>query len=76
MATKASNIISMVDSMPIDMKTKLVETLLESLHSTSKHIDDLWDAEAENRVNEIITGKVQTIPGEQVFKEIRQKFPK
>jgi putative addiction module component (TIGR02574 family) len=76
MAINSTNIISMVESMPIDMKTKLVETLLSSIHSTSKEIDVLWANEAEVRVSEITLGKVQTIPGEQVFDEIRQKFSK
>jgi putative addiction module component (TIGR02574 family) len=76
MAINSTNIISMVESMPIDMKTKLVEVLLSSIHSTSKEIDVLWSNEAEARVSEITSGKVQTIPGEQVFNKIRHKFSK
>ncbi len=76
MAINSTNIISMVESMPIDMKTKLVETLLSSIHSTNQGIDDLWADEAESRISEIVAGKVKTIPGEQVFNEIKQKFSK
>ena len=76
MAINTANIISMVDSMPIDLKTKLVEKLLESIHPTNKEIDDLWAVEAETRVDELKSGKVKTIAGEEVFAEIRQKFSK
>lgn len=76
MVTKTKNIISMVESLPVDIKTTLVEKILNSLHPTQKEIDELWAKEAERRVDEIKTGKVKTIAGDEVFKEIREKFHK
>ena len=76
MATKTSDLISLVESLPVDMKTKLVEKILDSLHPSQKEIDALWAKEAEKRVKELKTGKVKTIPGEEVFKEIRKRFSK
>ncbi|MBI4288656.1 MAG: addiction module protein [Chloroflexi bacterium] len=71
MGTKTDELISMVESLPVDLKTMLVEKILNSLHPSQKEIDALWAEEAENRVSEIKTGKVKTIPGDEVFKEIR-----
>ena len=65
-----------VDSLPIDMKLELVDKILDSLTPRQKEIDELWQIEAERRVEEVRSGKVQTIPGEQVFEEIRQRFGK
>ena len=76
MTTKANELISMVESLPVDIKTKLVEKILNSLHPSQREIDALWAKEAEKRVKEIKTGKVKTIPGEEVFKEIKKKFSK
>lgn len=76
MTTKEKELISLVESLPVEMKTKLVEKLLDSLHPTQREIDQLWEKEAERRVREIKTGKVKTIPGEEVFQEIRNKFQK
>lgn len=76
MATKTKELISMVESLPVDIKTTLVEKILDSLHPSQKEIDALWIKEAEKRVKEIKTGKVKTIPGEEVFKEIQGKFHK
>ena len=73
---KAKELISMVESLPIDIKTQLVEKLLNSLHPSQEEIDRLWAEEAERRVEEIRTGKVNTIPGEEVFKEIHDKYSK
>jgi putative addiction module component (TIGR02574 family) len=76
MTSKTNDIMSMVESLPIDIKTKLVEKILNSLHPSQKEIDALWVKETEKRVTEIKTGKVKTIPGDEVFKEIRKRFHK
>ncbi len=74
MVTKTNELISMVESLPVDIKTTLVEKILNSLHPSQKEIDALWVKEVEKRVKEIRSGKVKTIPGEEVFKEIKKKF--
>jgi putative addiction module component (TIGR02574 family) len=74
MTAKTKELISMVESLPVDIKTTLVEKILDSLHPSQKEIDALWAREAEKRVKDIKTGKVKTIPGDKVFKEIRQRF--
>ena len=74
MTTKTNELIAMVESLPVDIKTTLVEKILNSLHPSQKEIDALWAKEAEKRVREIKTGKVKTIPGDKVFKEIHEKY--
>ncbi len=71
---KTKELISEAVSLPIDIRTLLVNKLLESLNPTKKEIDDLWAEEAEKRVEDIKTGKVKTIPGDEVFKEIGKRF--
>ncbi|MBA4372038.1 MAG: addiction module protein [Thermodesulfovibrio sp.] len=60
-------------SLPLEIRTKLVEKLLSSLNPSQKEIDKLWAKEAERRVEEIKSGKVKTIPGDRVFKKIRDR---
>ena len=74
MTMKTNELISMVESLPVDIKTTLVEKILNSMHPSQKEIDALWVKEAQKRVKEIKTGKVKTIPGDEVFKEIRKRF--
>lgn len=73
---KADDLISMAESLPLDLKTQLIDRLLKSLSPSQKEIDELWAKEAEKRVEEIRTGKVKTIPGEEVFKEIQDRLSK
>ena len=71
---KTDELLSMVDFLPIDIKLNLVDRLLSSINPSQKEIDELWAIEAEKRVEEIKTGKVELIDGEGVFKEIRERF--
>ncbi len=71
---KTDELISEAISLPADIRALIVNKLLESLNPTTKEIDEIWAVEAENRVEDIRTGKVKTIPGEEVFKEIRDKY--
>ena len=73
---KTDEIILMADSLPLDVRIQLIDKLLKSLNPTSKEIDELWSIEAERRVEEIKSGKVKPIPGEEVFKEIRERLLK
>ncbi len=68
-ALDAEQFLNEVDSFPIDIKTKLVDKLLHSLHA-------LWRDEIELRVDEIKTGKVTLVDGEEVFARVRSKFQK
>ena len=71
---KTDELISEAISLPVEARILLVNKLLESLNPPNKEIDELWAKEAEKRVEDIRTGKVKTIPGEEVFKKIRKKI--
>jgi len=64
-------------SLPTDMRTALVDKLLKSLNvPTQKEVDKLWAEEAERRIEDVSSGKVSTVPGDQVFEDIRKRFGK
>ena len=65
-----------IDILPIDMKTKLVDMLLNSINPTDESIDTLWIKEVNKRKKEIESSKVNTITGDEVFKKIQQRFNK
>ena len=54
-------------SLPSDLRTVLIEKLIQSLNvPIQEEIDELWAKEAEKRVSEIDSGKVKPIAGEKV----------
>jgi putative addiction module component (TIGR02574 family) len=69
-------LISEATSLPVDIRVQLVEKLLQSLNPTEKEIDELWAVEAERRMQEIENGTVKTVPGDEVFKKIRDRLAK
>lgn len=72
---KTDDLIADVLSLPVEIRMQLADRLLQSLNPSRKEIDEAWAAEAEKRVAEIRTGKVKTIPGEEVFKKIGNRLP-
>jgi putative addiction module component (TIGR02574 family) len=73
---KTNELLSMAESLPIEIKIQLIDTLLNSMHPSQSEIDELWAKEAERRVDQIKSGEVKTISGEDVFKKIQDRFSK
>ena len=77
MTELSEKLLQEVLSLPLHLRTKLIDKLIESLNiPIQKEIDELWAEEAEKRVSDINSGKVKSIPGEEVFKEIRNRLKK
>ncbi len=72
----AEELLADVDSLPTDLKTKLIEKLLSSLNPSKSSIEDLWKKEVDRRMAEIESGEVELIEGEEVFRKIRHRFVK
>jgi putative addiction module component (TIGR02574 family) len=58
--------------LPASSRALLADKLVESLESEDlDEIQRLWSAEAIRRRDEIRSGQVQPVPGEQVLEEVR-----
>jgi putative addiction module component (TIGR02574 family) len=55
----------------------LIDCLIESLDDepAQEGVEAAWDEEIKRRVDEIRSGRVKMIPGEQVLREIAEEFP-
>jgi putative addiction module component (TIGR02574 family) len=71
---KADELIDEAMSLPVELRAQLVDKLLKSLNPSQAEIDKLWAVEAERRVADIESGKVQAVPGEKVFEKIRKRL--
>ncbi|HVS83088.1 MAG TPA: addiction module protein [Pyrinomonadaceae bacterium] len=59
--------------LPAESRVLLADKLVESLDSGElDEIQRLWAAEAIRRRDEIRSGKVEAVPGEQVLDEVRR----
>ena len=77
MGAPSSKIVDEVLSLPTDQRLALVDRIMESLNvPTQPEIAALWAEEAERRIEQVDTGQVKPIPGEDVFKETRKRLRK
>jgi putative addiction module component (TIGR02574 family) len=55
----------------------LIDRLIESLDDApaDEGVEAAWDEEIKRRVDDIRSGRVKTIPGEQVLREMADEFP-
>ena len=59
-----------IDILPIDLKTKIVDQILNSISPVNKSIDDLWIEKVSKRKNEIESGDIKLVNRDEVFKKI------
>ena len=55
----------------------IIDRLIESLDNepAEEGVEEAWSEEIKRRVEEIESGKVEMIPGEQVLSELAEEFP-
>ena len=70
-----AEIIHEAESLPVEQRALVVDALLRTLNPPDPEIDRKWAVVARRRLDELRTGKVKAIPGEEVFEKIRSRFP-
>lgn len=55
----------------------LIHRLIASLdeEASEEGVEGAWDEEIKRRVDDIRSGRVKTLPGEQVLQELAEEFP-
>ena len=73
-ALRQEQLFEEIDILPIDLKTKIVDKILNSINPIHKSIDDLWIEEVNKRKIEIENGNVKLINGDDVFINIAKRL--
>jgi hypothetical protein len=63
-----------IASLPLELKTQIVDNILQSINPVDKSIDDIWIDQVQKRKKEIESGDVALVDGDEVFKKISQRF--
>ncbi len=74
LAINTNQLLSEVESLPLDIKTKLIDKLLSSLNPTQDNVEKLWKKEIDFRVKSIESEDVNLVDGDMVFQKIKEKF--
>jgi putative addiction module component (TIGR02574 family) len=73
MSELAEKLIEEALSLPPDERAAVAERLLSSLEPELSQIDQLWAAEAEDRLNAYNRGEIEAIPADEVFKTVKNR---
>lgn len=73
---KTKELIEEVISLPIEERALIADSLLRSLNPVEPDIDKKWVRLARKRLEELKSGKIKSVPGDEVFKRIWQRFSK
>ena len=71
---KIKDLIDEAESLPVEERAMMVDSLLRSLNPTESDVDQKWAAMATKRLEEVRSGTVETISGDRVFEKIRKRF--
>lgn len=70
-----AQIIHDAESLPLEERTLVVDFLLRTLNPPDPEIDNQWATVAKQRLHDLRSGKVASVPGEEVFTKIQERFP-
>jgi putative addiction module component (TIGR02574 family) len=54
-------------SLPVEERAMIAESLLRSLNMPNTDMDEKWTEVAKRRLQELRSGKVRPVPGDEVF---------
>ena len=75
MSTTVEQLAEEAMSLPGESRARLADLLVESLDAdTLTRIDRLWLSEAKRRRDEVRSGDVKTIPGDEALRSVRDSL--
>ena len=77
MTPQVSEVLEKALALSTQERGLLIDHLIESLDEAppEEGVEEAWAQEIKHRVDDIRSGKVKMIPGEQVLRELAKEFP-
>lgn len=77
MSSQVSELLERALALSVEERGLLIDRLVESLDKepVEEGVEAAWGEEIKRRVDDIRSGRVKTIPGEEVLREMAEEFP-
>jgi len=77
MTPQVSEVLEKALTLSTQERGLLIDRLVETLDNepAEEGVEAAWDKEIKRRVDDIRSGRVKAIPGEQVVRELAEEFP-
>ena len=70
MSPEVSDLLKRALALPVDERTALANTLLDSLEVADESVQVAWDEEVARRMQDLELGKAVTVPREEMHQEL------
>jgi putative addiction module component (TIGR02574 family) len=70
MSPDVSDLLKRALALPVEERTALANTLLDSLEEADESVQAAWDEEVARRMRDLQAGKAVTVPWEQLHQEL------
>ncbi len=67
-------IIDEAAALPVEKRAMVVDSLLRSMNAPDPETDRQWASVAKRRLDELRSGRVKAVPGDEVFARVRARF--
>jgi putative addiction module component (TIGR02574 family) len=71
---KTEDLLREIESLPVEERARVADSVLKSLNPPESKIDKKWAEVARRRLEEIRSGAITPVSGEQVFDEIWKRL--
>ena len=68
------DIIQEAATLPVEERVIVVDSLLRTLNPPDAEIDKAWVRIAQRRLADLRSGRIQPVPGDQVFAKLKERF--
>ena len=68
------DIIREAATLPVEERVIVVDSLLRTLNPPDAEIDGAWARIARRRLADLRSGRVKSVPGDQLFAKVKQRF--
>jgi len=76
MVLNTRELIEQIESLPVEGRAQIIDSLLRTMNQTDPTIDAAWATQAQQRLDDLRSGRVQGLPAEDVFAKARERFAK
>jgi putative addiction module component (TIGR02574 family) len=70
MSPEVSDLLKRALALPVEERTALANTLLDSVEGADQSVQAAWDEEVARRMSDLQAGKAVTVPWEQLHQEL------
>jgi len=71
---KTADLMNEATSLPLEERARLVDSLVQTLNPVDESVAAAWLATARRRLDDLDSGRVKAVPGDEVFEKARRRL--